>query len=412
MELLDRAARTVADPERLIQTLGPTRAATLHDGLAGTALILAVSSHSDTALAEAAVRHWDAAGRLLKDSSPDGIYRGPGALATSLILGNACLPSGARRTAEAERGTRWLSARACGLARHQDERLRQGRHGTPWAVYDTMRGLAGIGRILLAATATGHATAGEPGLHAALTTLTGMINTPTTRRPGWWVPHNERNGRPSRASATPGPGPGAATTGLAHGIAGPLAFLSIAHSRGHAVPGQRQAICAAAAWLLATRTPTGTWPSHIPDGEQRAPAVPGAAASSSRRDAWCYGNAGIGNALIHAGATTGDPALAREGHAALDVIARRPITQWDTSGTGICHGTAGVLLTACTHHHRNLRRKAEDATYAQLPAADPTDRSAQPDPGLLTGFTGTALALSGAGEPRSQDPWTAALLLT
>lgn len=404
MELLDRAARTVADPDRLVQTLGPTRAATLHDGLAGTALVLAVLSDSDTALAQATVRHWDAAARLLKDSSPDGIYRGPGALATSLILGNAYLPSGARRTAEAERATRWLSARACGLGRHQDERLRQGPQGTPWAVYDTMRGLAGIGRILLAATATEHATAAEPGLHAALTTLTGMVNTPTTSHPGWWVPHDER---PSRAAATPSPG--AATTGLAHGIAGPLTFLSLAHKRGHAVPGQTEAIHAAAAWLLSTRTNTGTWPSHVQDGGQHGHTVPDTAATPSRRDAWCYGNAGIGNALIHAGEATLDPTLTSEGHAALDVIARRPTTQWDTTGAGICHGTAGVLLTARTHHHTNLRRKAENATHAQLPATDPTDRS---DPGLLTGLTGSALALSSLDHQRSQDPWTAALLLT
>jgi hypothetical protein len=106
--------------------------------------------------------------------------------------------------------------------------------------------------------------------------------------------------------------------------------------------------------------------------------------------------------VLTAAVLTGDDA-------ALDVIARRPIRQWDTTGAGICHGTAGVLLTARTHHRTGLCRKAADAAQAQLPAAGHT---AFADPGLLTGFAGTALALSGPDHQCREVSWTAVLLLT
>ncbi|MYZ34308.1 MULTISPECIES: hypothetical protein [unclassified Streptomyces] len=48
------------------------------------------------------------------------------------------------------RATAWLSARATALARHHHQRAARAE-ATPWAVYDAIKGLAGIGRVLLAA---------------------------------------------------------------------------------------------------------------------------------------------------------------------------------------------------------------------------------------------------------------------
>ncbi len=90
---------------------------------------------------------------------------------------------------------------------------------TPWHVYDVITGLAGTGRVLLAAHQSGHAAA-EPGLLAALTTLTN--HRAGSRRPGWWLPADRH---PAAVTAHPS---GAATTGMAHGIAGPLALLATA----------------------------------------------------------------------------------------------------------------------------------------------------------------------------------------
>lgn len=400
-DIVDRTVRSVADADHLTEVLGPTRAATLHDGLAGTALALAVLAGQDPALARIASRHWDAAARLAKGTPPDGVYRGPGALAASLILGNGYLPAGHRRPHDVDRATAWLSARACGLARHQAARIRQGRRGTAWAVYDSMRGLAGIGRILLAAAHSGHRKTAEPGLDAALSTLTEMINQPAEPYPAWGQPDDQLHG------PTAAPVSGTATTGLAHGIAGPLAFLAIAARYGDSVPGQSDAVFSASAWLLTWRTGEGNWPAHIAGDALLSPASH-PPQSPTRRDAWCYGNAGIGNALIHGGTSTGYGAITNCGHDALRVIARHPAQRWDTTGPGICHGTAGVMLAAGAHGYAPLQRRAQDATAAQLTTTEAHDT----DPGLLTGSTGAALALGASSRPRDGAAWTALFLLT
>jgi hypothetical protein len=404
-DFTDQVARSLADPEHLLALLGPRRAATLNNGLCGTALALAVLCGTDRLLARAATRHWDIAVQLLKNSAPDGIHRGPGALATSLVLAAPYLPAAHRRSEDADRAVHWLTARAHGLARYQHDRLQRGDHGTPWDVYDAIKGLAGIGGVLLGAAQTGRHQAAEPGLTAALTTLTRMINTPAGPYPGWWLPQHDHH----LATATPIPATGAATTGLAHGIAGPLALLALAAQHGHTVPGQRDAITTAATWLLDTRSSTGNWSAHISGHHLRHPRTP-LPDGPTRRDAWCYGNAGIGNALVHAGTATREPAFTRAGHTALAVIAAKPPHNWDTTGPGICHGTAGVLLTALAHQHRQLAHQARDATTRHLnsPSNEPTD----PDPGLLTGAAGTALALNEPDHPaRGAPSWTALLLL-
>ena len=196
--------------------------------------------------------------------------------------------------------------------------------------------------------------------------------------PGWWVAQRDHH----LPTPTAVPASGAATTGLAHGIAGPLATLSIAARRGHTVPGQQEAVHNAATWLIAVQSDDGSWPAHIVGHHlhQRVPAVFG---GPSRQDAWCYGSAGIGSALLHAGTATGEDTFIRAGTAALDRVANRP--QWDTTGPGICHGTGGALLTAAAHQH--LARAAETAPRRQLP--QPTPRTLTSDPGLLTGATGT-----------------------
>jgi hypothetical protein len=96
---------------------------------------------------------------------------------------------------------------------------------------------------------------------------------------------------------------------MAHGIAGPLALLSIASSAGWEVDGQTAAIRAAAQWLLTWQTPgTTTWPPYI-TGRELDDGPPAPAPAAGRRDAWCYGAPGIGRALTLAGHALPDPHL-------------------------------------------------------------------------------------------------------
>jgi hypothetical protein len=386
---IELVIRAVADPTRLTATLSRTAAGTLNDGLPGTALLLAALSRADPTLARAAASHWDAAAPFLRGTAADGIYRGPGALATSLIIGSSYLPSAATRRSAVDHAVSWLAARARGLAEHQRRRRVAGHRGTPWGVYDAIKGLSGIGRILLAAQRSGHTTAGT-GLAAALVTLTEMINAPGPL-PGWWLPLPDHR----LPVAGPPPPSGAATTGLAHGIAGPLALLSLAATAGHTVPGQREAIRTAATWLLRWSGPGPSWPPHI-DGEAllRAPNAHHLAMIPGRRDAWCYGAAGIGTALSHAGRALGDPTLRRAGHAAVAAVLQRDADRWDTDGIGLCHGTAGVLQAA---HRLGCRRLGNPTAFLTASLLSPAghDNSAVPrKPGFLTGTSGAVLALA------------------
>lgn len=383
---VQRVARAVTDPAPLVAALGPAQAATLHDGLPGTALLLAALSTADPALGRAAEHHWETAARLLAGAPADGIHRGPGALATSLIIGSGYLPNPDSHRAAVRSATAWLSARAQGLARHQDLRRRSGRPGTPWGVYDSIKGLSGIGRILLAADRTGHTATAAPGLTAALTVLTAMLNAPALPLPGWWLPTQDH----ALPTAHPLPPSGAATTGLAHGIAGPLAFLALAHRAGRSVPRQRDALRTAANWLITWRNPDGTWPAHIPGEALRHGPQSDSLTIPGRRDAWCYGAAGIGNAIILAGQALHDGALTHQGHAALHTIAARPTDQWDTTGPGLCHGTAGILHAAHQHDHHDLAGLAGART--QFLTNSKHDSLSTRQLGFLTGATGTALA--------------------
>jgi lantibiotic biosynthesis protein len=410
-ELALKIARRLLDPALVLATTPGD--GSLGSGLAGTALLHARLSAVDPAFGAAAALHW-AAAALLADHQPGGIYTGPGALATSLVIGVPYLPDPALYHDAVVRSSRWLSCRALAISGQHLDQVRAGDPAASWQTYDAITGLAGIGRVLLAAAAAGYHHAG-PGLHAALTTLTTIITAYQGGRPGWWLP----------AAAHPDgvavPASGAAATGTAHGIAGPLALLSAAQSAGWTVTGQEHAITAAARWLLHWREQSGSWPPCISgdelDQRQSGPARPG------RRDAWCYGAAGIGRALAMAGTALGDPALAQAGQAAVAALARPPARAWDVTGRALCHGHAGILQSASRMGIGTVATRAADAIlaesgrYRRIPLAHHgdhggTDRAGRP--GFLTGTAGIGLALADYAQlPAPQDviAWDAILLL-
>ncbi|MFE4664626.1 lanthionine synthetase C family protein [Streptomyces sp. NPDC056716] len=404
--LQNQAARTALDiahnlrsPDTITRTVSERAAHTLCYGLAGTALLHACLAHTDPASARLAAEHWDAAAHHLGNAPADGIHTGPGALAASLIIGTGYLPTPHTHRTTLTRATTWLSARVHALAHHHRERSAH-HQATPWAVYDTIKGLTGIGRILLAAHHRGQHAEAEPGLTAALSALTHMILTPHGKRPGWWIPADLH---PSTVEV---PATGAATTGLAHGIAGPLALLSIAHHAGHTVPGQTDAIHTAAQWLLTRQTPDHTWPPHISAKTLDNPATRTPSTAEGRTTAWCYGTPGIATALTHAALTTGHRPFRRTAEHAMNALAARPPSQWDTEGSALCHGSAGVLHSARRLACPELARLAANSTLDSTPARRPE--------GFLTGRAGTALVLADLGAllPQPDDPWDSILLIS
>lgn len=407
-ETARRLAHALRDPEYVTTRVSPRAAPTLCYGLAGTALLHACLAQADPGAEAAAIAHWDQAHNLTAQAPPDGIHTGPGALAASLVIGTGYLP-GASYDKSLPRATRWLSARACALAQHHHQRSALGE-GTPWAVYDAIKGLAGIGRVLLAAHLRGYGTEADPGLRATLKALTRMLLTPHGARPGWWLPAAEH---PPTVHVHPS---GAATTGLAHGVAGPLATLAIAHTAGHTCPGQADAIHTAATWLLNWQEPDGSWPPYVSGNDLDTGST--VRHTQGRRDAWCYGIPGISRALILAADALEEPTLAHAGRRALVALGERPPTQWDTEGPALCHGTAGVLHTAAQSGSDALALQAAEhlvATYALQHLSGQPINAVLGEPGFLTGTAGTALVLadySGLVPTNRPVAWDCLMLLT
>jgi lantibiotic biosynthesis protein len=403
-------AERLLQPEAVLAAVPGSEGASLAHGLAGTALLHARLAAVDPVFHDAADRHWAAAAaHARRHRAAAGIFTGGGGLAASLIIGAGYLPDPAARQEPAAQAAAWLSRQAQRIAGDLAERRRAGDSCTPRNAYDAINGLAGIGRVLLAAT-TGHPRA-EPGLIAALEALTTMITATHGSRPGWWLPASMH---PPSVKAGPS---GSAATGVAHGIAGPLAFLAAASASGRTVPGQDDAIRHASAWLLGWKAGGNwQWPASVSGTELDA----GTARVTGRQDAWCYGTPGISAALALAGQALGDDALTRAGDAALASLVGRPASAWDAHGPTLCHGHAGVMQCAAGRHPAIAADAASTVTTAfdaTRPFAIPhADGDAVEDrPGFLTGAAGAALALAEHGRlpsPAVPARWDCVLLLS
>ena len=382
-------------------------------GLAGTALLLARLSAIDERFAMAAVEHWNRASVFTRSNGAvgSGTFSGPGSVAASLILGSAYLPDPQHLRDQCAAAARWLSAHALAIADLHHDRLRSGAPPASWSVYDVIGGLAGIGRVLLAAVELGHHHA-RAGLDGARRTLVAMINSSSGSRPGWWLP---ADAHPASTHVDPS---GAAATGTAHGIAGPLAMLATAHTAGYDAPGQDSAIRTAADWLLHWRDPTtDTWPPRI-SGHELEQGVP--VPVRGRHDAWCYGTPGISAALIQAARALGESEYEATAHHAMRTLATRDPQSWDVEGPTLCHGYAGILQAF--NGHPDLAERAAALIDA---VSNPGHRylvrhsergTTDDDPGLLTGAAGVALALADyADMPSPAAPftrWESILLLS
>jgi lantibiotic biosynthesis protein len=394
-------AEQLLDPGTVL-TAAPGRPGDYLQSLAGTALMHARLAQVGPRFEAAARAHWSAAAQRAARSRTPGIFGAPGGLAASLILAEGYLTDPAQHQETIRKAVRWLSAQAISAAADSQDRARH-KQAIPWQAYDTITGVSGTGRILLAALTNGHRDA-EQGLAAALEMLTHMITSPKTpARPGWWHPGDDN-------PATRGsPHPGLAGTGMAHGISGPVALLSLAHISGYSVTGQGAAINQAATWLIRWQDGS-TWPPYV-TGTELDTGI--AAPAPGRRDAWCYGTAGICSALVLAGKATGNPAFVTTAEAAVSALTSRPAAEWDCQGLALCHGYAGVLQAT----------GAANAAMAITGAPVPRERSSsqhtgsqapQQDPGFLNGAAGIALTLAEHADLPGRDGptrWDAILLL-
>ncbi|WP_081593990.1 lanthionine synthetase C family protein [Nocardia brasiliensis] len=396
-------ARRLAAPESLPPL--PDRPALLRDGASGAAGCAVLLSRFDGSEGErAAHRCLTAAVRELEhaDVRPPGMFDGLTGLAFSALLLSRNGTRYQRLLAELDRGiVRDATSRAAVLA--------HARHGLPFESFDLVSGITGTGAYLLRRNAYPAA------LRSALTGLVAVCRWDTDL-PNWHTPAWSIAPKTPMAESFPG---GVLNCGLAHGVPGPLALLSLAELSGISVPGQGEAIAVVGHWLAAHRADDAhgpNWPTGIP--------LPGTAAVETRsRNAWCYGGPGVARALWLAGNAIDDTELRSLAvEAMLAASSRFAATAETDPAPGLCHGVAGLLQIMLRFAHDTgdprFARAAVELTDRLLARYDPAHRFGfrcagelpADRPGLLDGAAGIALALLAASTGEMPD-WDRMLLL-
>ena len=197
--------------------------------------------------------------------------------------------------------------------------------------FDVISGLSGVGAYLLCRR-------GEPGPGAALdAVLTRLVELSAEDGgvPRWHSPARLLDENMLRSF----PG-GNVNCGLAHGIPGPLALLSVALLGGVTVPGIEDAVERTARWLAEHRADDAVgvnWPVAVAlDEAPSARRHPG-------RAAWCYGSPGVARALWLAGAALDRDEYRDLAVEAMRAVFRRPVPARMIDSPTFCHGVAGLL---------------------------------------------------------------------
>lgn len=381
-EVAGVVAERLADPARVRELAGTWSASGLGEGHAGVAVFFA----SLPDMRQHAHAHLTAAARGRAGTGYNGLFGGDIALAFAAQL-----------AATSDGDYRSLREAADGIAvRAIDTLASKALERGNSRAYDTVTGLTGLGRYLLAAGR-------EDELRAVLTALVALAQPHSVqgrRVPGWWVASGP-SGEPEKAFPH-----GHFGVGLAHGVAGPLALLSLATHRGIIVVDQHLTIEAMARWLadLGPR-----WPKYLAfDG------TPAAAPSG-----WCDGTPGVARALQLAGFALAERAWTDLAVNSMRALLARPRPERRFIDASLCHGAAGLL-----HITGRMAADSEDPTLrAHLPilAAEVLTHFDDSSPfgfryhgqdraGLLEGAAGTALALAHFADGGAV-PWDAALLL-
>ncbi|WP_433175456.1 lanthionine synthetase C family protein [Actinoallomurus sp. CA-150999] len=378
-ELVRIIAERLADPVT-VATVSVADRTPAHGGWAATGLgrghsgvasFYGTLAWSDSRWAATAHAHLRAAVSAIPSEPSAGLALGPAAVLSAVQTCSA-------REGDYSALRRNLLGAVAGRLR---ERLNAPQAGIPGTAgvsgreHDLISGCTGVGRLLL--DAVDDETAAHPDTVEAfqstlrrLVRLTEPIKVNGRPRPGWWTVPSTGAALPAQASND------IFEVGMAHGIAGPLALLSLSLSRGHVVPGQAGAIEAVAEWLVAQahRDAHGPyWPART--GVEREPGPDGSRCPA----AWCTGAAGVAAALHLAGVALNNVGWRSIAVDALRAAMGRNEKEQRLVGPTVCHGHAGLiqalhrvgtaaqdptLLTAARRMARRMMDEAdEDAPF-------------------------------------------------
>jgi hypothetical protein len=418
-----QVAARVCDPEVVRLSVARAHEQTTYPELArwspastasGDAGLALVCGHLDAVQPDGG---WDVEGHRLLRSAVDeaqglshGLYSG----LSGIGLAAGALSRGGTRYA---RLLDALDATVAAQARAAADGLAAQGPGVPVWTFDVISGLSGTGAYLL--TRVDHDPRARAALEAVLTSLVALGGS-TQQPPAWHTPVWAMEQSMARQHPH-----GNLNCGLAHGVPGILALLSLCWTHGVRVPGADDVIRRIARWLAAHRVDDEwgpNWATAValaPDGSElthrREPT----------RSAWCYGSPGVARALWLAGTALDDAATQDLAVEAMAGVYRRPVPERAIDSPTFCHGVAGLLqitLRFAADTGRPLfTAAAEELTDQLLAAFDPRRPvgfcSVEPggiqvdQPGLLDGAAGVALSLlAAAGGP---DPaWDRLFLLS
>ncbi|MFF6782368.1 lanthionine synthetase LanC family protein [Streptomyces sp. NPDC012510] len=400
----DRVAEIASTPDNLMRYPGNPQPVwnplLLSDGHPGVGLLFAELAAGAPELRGRAHAHLSAALSSGIRLLPQSLFGGMVALAFAGHTAATGFGGYAAMLAELDRH---ITDQMRERARADRERVRTGGPVGAWDRYDVLSGTAGIGRYLLARYESAAEQAVRQAAGLALTdVLESLVAAATaddiachgTRLPAWWVTDGLEHGLVEHVNF-----------GLAHGVCGPLALLSVAWQAGVRVDRQDEAIERIMALLSRWRTADEAgprWPhlvtlAHLENGEP----------PERGRDSWCYGAAGAARAVYLAGAALDRADWRADAHAAL----RGALTAASDElihDSALCHGWAGLLQivlrmahdSADSDYHAIADRLAARVVdgfdpeapfgyrYRHLLAPRDLDR-----PGFLEGAAGIALAL-------------------
>jgi lantibiotic biosynthesis protein len=301
--------------------------------------------------------------------------------------------------------------------------VREQRHGVPVNAFDLISGLSGAGLYLLTRRESPDAEKVLDQLVDALIELSREDD----GLPRWHTPRHLSGSDDLMLEQFPH---GYLNCGLAHGIPGPLAVLSLSRLAGLRCAGLDEAIDRLAGWILAHRLDDQwgiNWPTGVgllPSRDSGSRIAP-VGASPQAQAGWCYGSPGISRSLYLAGAALGKREYSDPAVAAAEAVLRRPVAmRWIDSPT-FCHGVAGllqVLLRFTNDTGAETLRGGASMVLAQLLALHEPESllgyrsiefqgSRVDQPGLLDGAPGVALVLLAAACPVEPD-WDRAFLLS
>jgi lantibiotic modifying enzyme len=301
------------------------------------------------------------------------------------------------------------------------------QHGVRVSDFDVISGFSGVGRYLLLRS---REAAHRATLDRILRFLV-ILSEDENGLPHWYTP-----ARYIADSTTLSIYPhGNLNCGLAHGIPGPLALLSLAAMHGVRVDGQIEAISRIAEWLIACRIQDQwglNWPTSVPLSAEGFPAMSQDAAEKNpisphrpSRAAWCYGSPGIARSLWFAGKALSDRTYQDLALAAMEAVYRRPIAARHIDSPTFCHGIAGLqqitlrfahdsesafFVDAACALHRQLVDEYDPASLLGYRNLEPGGRQVD-QPGILDGAAGVGLVLLAASTP-IEPRWDTLFLLS